>query len=72
MGAALSRFELLVERIKRITIAEDAFFEHTLSEDIVRIKDIKLSDNAEEQLETALNSDLLKPVEPDKKKNKKT
>ena len=37
MGAALSRFELLVERIKRITIAEDAFFEHTLSEDIVRI-----------------------------------
>ena len=36
MGAALSRFELLVT-LKRITIAEDAFFEHTLSEDIVRI-----------------------------------
>lgn len=113
-------YNLQVETLKRISIEEDAFFEHTLSEDIVRImreirarhlgdveskadtsivdrmvatvdevagfkgtplqkfklilrkwfgaKDIKLSDNADEQLETALNSELLKPVNPDKKK----
>ena len=34
-------------------------------------KDIKLSGSAEEQLETALNSDLLKPVNPEKKKKHK-
>lgn len=34
-------------------------------------KDIKLLGSAEEQLETALNSDLLKPVKSDKKKNKR-
>ena len=34
-------------------------------------KDVKLSGSAEEQLETALNSDLLKSVKPDKKKNKR-
>ena len=32
------------------------------------VKDIKLSDNADEQLESALNSELLKPVTSDKKK----
>ncbi len=116
-------YNLQMETLKRISITEDAFFEHTLSEDIVRImreirrthlgdiesradtaivdrmvaavdevagfqgtplqkfkllirrwlgaKDVKLSDSADEQLETALNSDLLKPVKPDKKKNKK-
>ena len=116
-------YNLQVETLKRISITEDAFFEHTLSEDIVRImreirrthlgdvdsradtsivdrmvatvdevagfqgtplqkfklifhkwfgaKDIKLSGSAEEQLETALNSDLLKPVKPDKKKKKR-
>lgn len=113
-------YSLQVETLKRIAIEEDAFFEHTLSEDIVRImreirtrhlgdieskadtsivdrmvatvdevagfkgtplqkfklifhkwfgaKDIKLSDNADEQLETALNSELLKPVTSDKKR----
>jgi len=113
-------YNLQVETLKRISIEEDAFFEHTLSEDIVRImreirarhlgdveskadtsivdrmvaavdevagfkgtplqkfklifqkwfgtKDIKLSNNADEQLETALNSELLKPVTSDKKK----
>lgn len=113
-------YNLQVETLKSISIEEDAFFEHTLSEDIVRImqeirsrhlgdvesradtsivdrmvatvdevagfkgtplqkfklifhkwfgtKDIKLSDNADEQLENALNSELLKPVNPDKKK----
>jgi transcriptional regulator with XRE-family HTH domain len=116
-------YNLQVETLKRISIEEDAFFEHTLSEDIVRImreirarhlgdveskadtsivdrmvaaidevagfkgtplqkfklifqkwfgaKDIKLSDNADEQLETALNSELLKPVNPDKKKKRR-
>ena len=116
-------YNLQMETLKRISITEDTFFEHTLSEDIVRImceirtthlgdvesktdtsivdkmvatidevagfqgtplqkfklifrkwfgaKDIKLSDSTEEQLETALNSDLLKPVKPDKKKNKR-
>ena len=34
-------------------------------------KDVKLSDSAEEQLEAALNSELLKPVKPDKKKKKR-
>ena len=31
-------------------------------------KDITLSGDADEKLEAALNSDLLKPVKPDKKK----
>lgn len=113
-------YNLQAETLKRISIEEDAFFEHTLSEDIVRImreirarhlgdieskadtsivdrmvatvdevagfkgtplkkfklifhkwfgaKDIKLTDNADEQLESALNSELLKPVTSDKKK----
>jgi len=113
-------YNLQMETLKRISITEDAFFEHTLSEDIVRImreirkvhlgdiesradtsivdrmvatvdevagfqgtplqkfklifrkwfgaKHIKLSGNADEQLEAALNSDLLKPAKPDKKK----
>jgi hypothetical protein len=113
-------YSLQVETLKRISITEDAFFEHTLSEDFVRImreiraehlgdiesradtsivdsmvatvdevagfqgtplqkfrlifqkwfgaKNIKLSGSAEEQLETALTSDLLKPAKPDKKK----
>ena len=34
-------------------------------------KDVKLPDSAEEQLEAALNSELLKPVKPDKKKKKR-
>ena len=116
-------YNLQAETLKRISINEDAFFEHTLSEDIVRImreiraahlgdvesrtdtsivdkmvatvdevagfkgtplqkfklifrrlvgaKDVKLPDSAEEQLEAALNSELLKPVKPDKKKKKR-
>lgn len=116
-------YNLQAETLKRISIDEDAFFEHTLSEDIVRImrevrkmhlgdaesradtsivdrmvatvdevarfqgtplqkfklifrkwfgtKDIKLSSNTDEQLEAALNSDLLKPIEPNKKKKHK-
>ena len=34
-------------------------------------KDVKLSDNDEEQLEAALNSELLKSAKPDKKKKKR-
>lgn len=116
-------YNLQAETLKRISINEDAFFEHTLSEDIIRImreirathlgdiesradtsivdkmvatvdevagfngtplqkfklifhkwfgpKNIKLSGDADEQLEAALNSDLLKPVKPDKKKKRK-
>ena len=116
-------YNLQAETLKRISINEDAFFEHTLSEDIIRImreirtthlgdieskadtsivdkmvatvdevagfngtplqkfklifrrligaKDVKLSDSAEDQLEVALNSELLKPAMPDKKKKKR-
>ena len=116
-------YNLQAETLKRISINEDAFFEHTLSEDIIRImreirathlgdienktdtsivdkmvatvdevagfkgtplqkfklifrkwfgaKNIKLSGNADEQLEAALNSNLLKPVKPDRKKKRK-
>lgn len=119
----LGDYNLQVETLNRISIDEDAFFEHTLSKDIVRImrelrkmhlgdiesradttivdkmvatvdevaefqgtplqkfklifqkllgaKDIKLSSNADEQLEAALSSDLLKPVEPNRKKKRK-
>lgn len=119
----LGDYNLQVETLNKISINEDAFFEHTLSEDIVRImrelrkmhlgdiesradttivdkmvatvdevagfqgtplqkfklifqkllgaKDIKLSSNADEQLEAALSSDLLKPVEPNRKKKRK-
>lgn len=116
-------YNLQAETLKRISINEDAFFEHTLSEGIIRImreirathlgdiernadtsivdkmvatvgevagfqgtplqkfklifrkwfgtKNIKLSGNTDEQLEAALNSDLLKPVKPGKKKKRK-
>lgn len=116
-------YNLQMETLKRISIDEDAFFEHTLSEDIVRImreiraahlgdaesradtsivdkmaatvdevagfqgtpvqklklifrrllgaKDVKLPESAEEQLEAALTSDLLKPAKPDRKKKKR-
>lgn len=119
----LGDYNLQVETLNRISIDEDAFFEHTFSEDIVRIvreirkmhlgdiesradtafvdkmvatvdevagfqgtplqkfklifqkwfgtKDIKLSGSADEQLEAALGSDLLKPVESDRKKKRK-
>lgn len=116
-------YNLQAETLKRISINEDAFFEHTLSEDIIRImreirathlgdieskvdtsivdkmvatvdevagfkgtpfqkfnlifrkwfgaKSIKLSGDADEPLEAALNSELLKPAKPDKKKKRK-
>lgn len=116
-------YDLYMETLDRIAIDEDAFFEHTLSEDIVRImrkirkthlgdiesmadteivdkidatvdevagfkgtptqkfklifqkwfgkKDIELSGSADEQIEAALQSDLLKPAEPDRKKKHK-
>ena len=116
-------YNLQAETLKRISINEDAFFEHTLLEDIIRImreirpthlddieskadtsivdkmvatvdemagfkgtplqkfklifrkwlgtKNINFSENADEQLEAALNSELLKSVKPNKKKKRK-
>lgn len=114
-------YNLQMETLRRISIDEDAFFEHTLSEDIIRImrrirknhlgdvesradtsivdrmaatvdevagfkgtpvqkfklifqkwfgrkEGIELSGDADKQLEAALNSDLLKPAESDRKK----
>lgn len=107
-------YNLQMETLRRISIDEDAFFEHTLSEDIIRImrrirknhlgdvesradtsivdevagfkgtpvqkfklifqkwfgrkEGIELSGDADKQLEVALNSDLLKPAESDRKK----
>ncbi len=114
-------YDLQMETLRRISINEDVFFEHTLSEDIMRImreirathlgdtdsqadtsivdrmvatvdevagfkgtplqkfklifqkwfgtKRLNLPSDTDKQLETALNSELLKPAQPPKKKH---
>lgn len=116
-----SDYDLQMETMRKISIDENAFFEHTLSEDIVRImreirtthlgdieshadtsivdrmvatidevagfkgtslqkfklifqkwfgtKRLNLPSDTDKQLETALNSELLKPAKPQKKKH---